>query len=201
MEIVEGEEGKAGYVVKLKPKLDDETKSALRLREKQKKQQPAFRRQEWFRYKRLGESWRKPRGLHSKMRRNKKYRPPRVRVGYRKVKAVRGLHPSGFEDILVYNLKELQVLDPKTQAARIGGGVGYRKRKKLQDYAEENNIRVLNWVLEKVVVSSLEKLQELDPDTQAARIARDVSDTKRKELQDYARKHNIMVSNWKVVRK
>ena len=135
------------------------------------------------------------------MRRNKKYRPPRVRVGYRKVKAVRGLHPSGFEDILVYNLKELQVLDPKTQAARIGGSVGYRKRKKLQDYAEENNIRVLNWVLEKAVVSSLEKLQELDPDTQAARIARDVSDTKRKELQDYARKHNIMVSNWKVVRK
>jgi len=145
VEIVEEEEGKAGYVVKLKPELDDETKSALRLREKQKKQQPAFRRQEWFRYKRLGESWRRPRGLHSKMRRNKKYRPPLVRVGYRKVKAARGLHPSGFEDILVYNLKELQALDPKTQAARIGGSVGDRKRKELQDYAEEHKIRVLNW--------------------------------------------------------
>jgi len=145
VEIVEEEEQEAiGYTVKLKPELDDETREALKLREKQRKSQPSFKRQEWFRYKRLGENWRRPRGLHSKARRNMKYRPPRARVGYRKVKLARGLHPSGFEDILVFNLKELQALDPKTQAARIGGSVGDRKRKELQEYAEEHNIRVLN---------------------------------------------------------
>jgi len=145
VEIVDEEEDEKGYRVKLKPELDDETKKALKLREQQKKKQPAFRRQEWFRYKRLGESWRRPKGLHSKMRKNLKYRSPRARVGYRKVKAARGLHPSGFEDVLVHNLKELQEVNPKTQAARIGRTVGNRKRKDLQEYAKEKNIRILNW--------------------------------------------------------
>lgn len=144
VEIIE-EEGKVGYVVKIKPELDEKTKRALKLREKQKRKQPKFRRQEWFRYKRLGEKWRRPKGLHSKMRKNLKYRPPLVRIGYRKVKAARGLHPSGFEDVLVHNLKELQALDPKKQAARIASGVGARKRKEMQEYAREHNIRVLNW--------------------------------------------------------
>ncbi|MEL9915033.1 MAG: eL32 family ribosomal protein, partial [Thermoplasmatales archaeon] len=32
------------------------------------RKRPEFHRQEWFRYKKLGDSWRKPRGKHSKLR-------------------------------------------------------------------------------------------------------------------------------------
>jgi large subunit ribosomal protein L32e len=129
---------------KIKPVLDDETKMLLKLREKQKRKRPAFRRQEWFRYKKLGKSWRKPRGLHSKMRKGLKYRPKMVSVGYRSPRKARGLHPSGFRDALIHNVKELEVLDPKTQAARIGHSVGTRKRVEIEARADEIGIRILN---------------------------------------------------------
>ena len=54
---------------KQKPELDDSTKGALSLRTSQSKKQPKFRRQEWYRYKRLARSgWRKPKGYQSKQR-------------------------------------------------------------------------------------------------------------------------------------
>lgn len=129
---------------KIKPVLDDETKMLLKVREKQKRKRPAFRRQEWFRYKKLGKSWRKPRGLHSKTRKGLKYRPKMVSIGYRSPRKVRGLHPSGFRDALIHNVKELEVLDPKTQAARIGHSVGSRKRVEIEARADEIGIRILN---------------------------------------------------------
>jgi large subunit ribosomal protein L32e len=132
------------HVAKLKPKLDKDIVSKLRLRKRRKKNKPKFRRQEWFRYKRLGKSWRKPRGLHSKMRINKKYRPNVVRIGYGSPKNVKGLHPSGFKEIMVWNVKDLQDINPKTEAVRIGHSVGTKKRIALEQKADELGIRVLN---------------------------------------------------------
>jgi large subunit ribosomal protein L32e len=131
-------------LMKQKPELSEEIKEALKLRDMKNKKRPEFHRQEWFRFKRLGDSWRKPRGLHSKMRTNRGYRPNRVRVGYRGPAKVRGLHPSGFEEVLVYNPNDLDVIDPKTQAVRIGHSVGYRKRMAIVEKAEKLGIRVLN---------------------------------------------------------
>ncbi len=83
------------HVARQKPKLDAETKEALAIRKAQSKKQPAFKRQEWFRYRRLSKTgYRKPKGKDSKMRKNRKYRSPMARVGYGKVAAARGLHPS-----------------------------------------------------------------------------------------------------------
>ena len=115
------------YMVKQKPVLDDDMKAALALRAAQKKKTPSFRRTEWFRYKRLARSgWRAPHGMDSKQRRNYKYRGSLVRIGHGKVAAARFLHPSGFEEIMVHNLSDLEVIDPETQAARVGGTVGGR---------------------------------------------------------------------------
>lgn len=129
---------------KIKPVLDDETRMLLKVRERQKRKRPGFRRQEWFRYKKLGKSWRKPRGLHSKARKGLKYRPKMVSIGYRSPRKVRGLHPSGFREALIHNVKELEVLDPKIQAARIGHSVGTRKRVEIEARADEIGIRILN---------------------------------------------------------
>ena len=132
------------YKVKKKPVLSDEMKRLLSLRKRIKERTPRFLREEWFRYKRIPMNWRKPDGITSKMRRNFKYRPKRVKVGFRGPRKTRGLHPSGFEEVLVYNVKDLEGLDPKTQAARIGGTVGTRKRMEIQKKAEELDIRILN---------------------------------------------------------
>jgi len=140
-EIVEDEE-KA--VTKVKPVLDDEVKAALEFRSAKNDARPAFKRQEWFRYQRLGEKWRKPRGIHSKMRRHLSYRPPVVSIGFRGPKMVRDYHPSGFQEVMVYNPGQVDAVDPKVQAIRIGGTVGGRKRMAITEKADELGIRILN---------------------------------------------------------
>ena len=117
------------YVVKQKPVLDETMKAALALRAAQKKKTPSFRRTEWFRYKRLSRSgWRAPHGMDNKQRRNYKYRGSLVRIGHGKVAEARFLHPSGFREIMVHNIADLETVDPETQAARVGSTVGGRKR-------------------------------------------------------------------------
>ena len=133
------------HTARQKPVLDEETSDALKFRASQKKQQPAFRRQEWYRYRRLARSsWRKPKGMHSSMRLNRKYRPPMARVGYRKIASARDLHPSGFQEVLVHKTSDLEGLDPERQAIRIGASVGNRKRLNIHDRANDLGLRVLN---------------------------------------------------------
>ncbi len=138
------------YTPNIKPELDEETINALAIRAIKSGQRPAFKRQEWYRYKMLGDEWRRPRGIHSKMRRGFKRRPPMVEIGYRGPKAVRGLHPSGFEEVMVYNADALNDIDPKVQAIRIGGTVGVKKRLVIEARAAELGIRVLNKLQRKV---------------------------------------------------
>ena len=140
-EIVEDEE-KA--VPKVKPVLDDDIKAALEIRSAKNDARPAFKRQEWFRYQRLGEKWRKPRGIHSKMRRHLSYRPPVGSIGFRGPKMVRDYHPSGFREVMVYNPGQVEAVDPKVQAIRIGGTVGGKKRMAIIEKADDLSIRVLN---------------------------------------------------------
>ena len=139
------DEGEDVYMVKQKPVLDEEMKAALALRAAQKKKTPSFRRTEWFRYKRLSRSgWRAPHGMDSKQRRNYKYRGSLVRIGHGKVAAARFLHPSGFREVMVHNVAELEAIDPETEAARVGSSVGGRKREHIYSRADELGIRVLN---------------------------------------------------------
>ena len=134
-----------GHVAKQKPVLDEATQEALALRAAQKKKTPSFRRTEWFRYKRLSRSgWRAPHGMDNKQRRNYRYRGSLVRVGHGKVAEARGLHPSGFREVMVHNLNDLESIDPETQAARIGRTVGGRKREHIHARADELGIRILN---------------------------------------------------------
>ncbi|PDH25072.1 MAG: 50S ribosomal protein L32e [Marine Group II euryarchaeote MED-G36] len=133
------------HTARQKPVLDDETKDALKTRSAQKKKQPKFRRQEWFRYKRLSRTgWKKPRGDDSSQRKNRKYRSPMVRVGYGKIADARGLHPSGFEEIIVETAGDLDGLNPERQAVRIAASVGNRKRASIHDRADDLGLRILN---------------------------------------------------------
>jgi large subunit ribosomal protein L32e len=142
VEIVEQKEG--AYHSKIKPQLDAKEKEQLVIRRQIKKRTPHFLRDEGFRYKRIPKNWRRPTGYTSKLRINLKYRPSKVRVGFRAPKLVRGLHPSGFEEVMVHTVKELETIDPKKQAVRIGGTVGTKKRLEIAKRADELTIRVLN---------------------------------------------------------
>ena len=78
------------------------------------------------------------------MRRHFKYRIPVVQTGFRGPVSVRGLHPSGFEEIRVNNPKDVDNVDPKTQAIRIARTVGDKKREMIVSKADELGIRVFN---------------------------------------------------------
>ena len=142
VEIVEEKQGV--YKPKIKPQLSEKEKEQLVIRRQIKRRTPYFLRDEGFRYKRIPKNWRRPTGYTSKLRINLKYRPSKVRVGFRAPKIVRGLHASGFEEIMIHTVKELEKIDPKKQAVRIGGTVGTKKRLEIVKRADELNIRVLN---------------------------------------------------------
>jgi large subunit ribosomal protein L32e len=116
----------------------------LRARKKVSATRPKFVRQESWRYIRLAENWRKPKGIDNKMRKQVSGVPPLVKVGYRGPKKARGLHPSGYKDKLIHNIRDLEKLDPKTDAARIGHSVGRRKRIDIVNKANALGIKVLN---------------------------------------------------------
>ena len=116
----------------------------LAARKKVAQRRPKFIRQESWRYDRLAENWRKPKGKDNKMRKQKSGMPAIVKVGYRGPRAARGLHPSGYSDNLVHNTAQLAALDPKKDAARIGRTVGKKKRIEIINKAEELGVKVLN---------------------------------------------------------
>ncbi|NLN71286.1 MAG: 50S ribosomal protein L32e [Thermoplasmatales archaeon] len=137
-------EADEGYVPKAKPELSDEEVDQMAKRAIISGRRPAFKRQEWHRYAKLGEGWRRPKGRHSKMKRGLKRRSPVVDIGYRGPAKVRGYHPSGFREVLIHNIDGLESVDPKVEAIRIGGTVGTRKRIEIQDRADDLGIRILN---------------------------------------------------------
>ncbi len=123
---------------------DSAKERALALRKHLKSKKPKFRRQESWRYKRVSEVWRKPDGIDSKMRRKKRGWPKSVEVGYRGPKAARGLHPSGYAEVLIRTVDDVDMVDPKTQAIRIAHAVGARKRIEITARAREKGVHVLN---------------------------------------------------------
>ena len=138
-------EEEGGYKVKLKPKLSKETLAALSKRAEVDGRRPEFLRQEWYKRKRLqGAKWRKPRGMHSKMRQHYAYRRNVVSIGYGSPKEARYLHPSGFKEVMVHNVKDLARIKPETEAARVAHQVGMKKRLAIEAKADELKIRVLN---------------------------------------------------------
>lgn len=78
------------------------------------------------------------------MRRQQRGWPRLVRVGYGKPALLRGVHPSGYREIMVNRPSDLTMIDPKKQVARIARTVGERKRLAIIDKAKELDIKVLN---------------------------------------------------------
>ncbi len=132
------------------PELDEEAERLLTQRRREGK--PQFNRQDHHKKKRVGTSWRRPRGQLSKQRRGVKGKGDTVQAGFRTPTAVRGLHPSGFEEVRVHNTDDLEGVDGDSEAVRIASKVGGRKRERIEDKAVDKGIRVLNPTYEEVEV-------------------------------------------------
>lgn len=175
--------------------MSEEKQRLMKLRKRMNKKRPHFKRFESWRFVRIKDQWRKPRGIDNKMRTEESGWPKSVKVGYRGPAAVRGLHPTGKEEVMVWNAEDVEGVDAETQVARIGGSVGGRKRETILDKAKELDIHVLN----PGVGEPLDEFEELITEDEEELIEEDYVEEidleamTKKELTAYAKEMGIKV--------
>ena len=135
-------------------------KRLMRIRDKLSKKRPSFSRVESWRLKRVKNSWRKSRGIDSQTRMKEKSGVKSPSVGYRSPKKVRGIHPSGYEEVMVFNVNDLKGLNNKKHALKLSGRLGAKKRIALIDYAQNRGFKILNVGISQAELESLESMLE-----------------------------------------
>lgn len=141
----------------------------MELRKNKKRKNPKFRRVESWRYKRVKDSWRKARGIDSQTRKKTKSGVKSPNVGYRSPKKVRGLHPSGYEEVRVTSIDDLKGLSNRKHVIKISGKLGTKKRISLIEYAQNRGFRILNMGISQRELESFESMlqspiEELEDD-------------------------------------
>lgn len=122
----------------------DNNKRLLDVRRDKKTKAPRFMRKSGTIKQRLKDVWRKPKGIHNKVRLHKRGNNVMVSTGYGSPVAVRGLTRSGYEPIVVCNASQLHSLNPESQTAVISSSVGQKKRMDIVKKALELKIKIHN---------------------------------------------------------
>jgi large subunit ribosomal protein L32e len=121
------------------------TKRLLRVRKKADQNRPRYIRVESWRYGRLHKyPWRAAKGIDNKTHRKMKCGSMSPEVGYRGPRLVRGLHPCGLQDVVIYTEKDLDKLNPEVHCVRIAARLGARKRILLIEKTREKGFKILN---------------------------------------------------------
>ena len=131
-------------------------KRLMELRKNINKKRPSFRRVESWRHKRVKEPWRKARGIDSQTRMKTKSGVKSPGKGYRGPKKVRGIHPSGYEEVRVETIKDIENLNNKKHALKISSNLGTKKRMALIDYSKRRGFKVLNIGISQREIDQLE---------------------------------------------
>jgi len=155
--------------------------SLLDLRNNQKKKKPTFIRQDAHKIKRLGQKWRKPKGLQSKMRLSKKSYPTTVKPGYGSPCAVRGMTRDGLFPVDIANVADLAKVE-KGMVGIIKRSVGNRKRAMIIKAALEKKVALTNGSEERVskIEAGMKERQEAKKKKSAKKVEVAKEDTEEK---------------------
>ncbi len=95
--------------------------------------------------RRLKDVWRKPRGIDNKQQDHQAKMGALPNIGYRNPRKYRGMHPSGFREVLVRSEKDLDsVKVGDAVAVRLSSTIGKRKRELLMKRIEALKLKLLN---------------------------------------------------------
>ena len=100
---------------------------------------PKFKRQQLILSK-LKDAWRKPKGIHSKLRLHKKGKGRLVKIGYGNDKKLKGLI-KGQRPTYIKNLKDLESAE---KLIIISSKIGLKKKLKIIESAKELKLTILN---------------------------------------------------------
>ncbi len=110
-----------------------------------KRKKPEFRRQDSHKKKRVSRTgYRRPKGLQSKVRLNKRGYVKKVTPGYGSPSDVKNMDPKGLFPFIVENKSQLDTLDSSREGAIIASSVGERKRIEIMQEALSKKITLLN---------------------------------------------------------
>ncbi|EON69478.1 60S ribosomal protein L32 [Coniosporium apollinis CBS 100218] len=111
-----------------------------------KKRTAPFKRHQSDRFMRVGESWRKPKGIDNRVRRRFKGQAAMPKIGYGSNKRTRHMMPSGHKAFLVNNIRDVDLLlmHNRTHAAEISHAVSSRKRIEIIARAKQLGVKVTN---------------------------------------------------------
>ncbi|KAJ3048145.1 60S ribosomal protein L32 [Rhizophlyctis rosea] len=111
-----------------------------------KKRTKKFVRHQSDRYKKVDESWRKPKGIDNRVRRRFKGQIAMPKIGYGSNSKTRHLLPNGFKKFLVNNVRDLELLlmHNRVFAAEIAHNVSARKRVAILERAAQLDVKVTN---------------------------------------------------------
>ena len=120
-------------------------KKALEKRKVLKSKKPKFSRQDSHKKPKLGTKWRRPKGLQSKMRLNRRGYKRSISKGWKSPKAVRGLDKTGLQPIMVQTLNQLKNIDKESQSIILSSGVGRKKKIDIINEALKLNLEIINF--------------------------------------------------------
>lgn len=111
-----------------------------------KKRTKKFRRHQSDTKIRVGESWRRQKGIDSCVRRKFRGKVRMPNIGYGSNKKTRHMLPNGFYKFLVHNVSEIDMLlmQNRTYCAEIAHNVSSRKRIEILDRAAQLDVKVTN---------------------------------------------------------
>ena len=119
-------------------------KPILELRNKLKERKPDFIRQDYGRRKRIKAIWRKPKGIHSKIRHHFKGRRKMPSPGYKSPVKVRGIHASGLKIVNISSPDDIKLIKKESEGIVISKSVGMKKRLEILKKAKNLQIQILN---------------------------------------------------------
>jgi large subunit ribosomal protein L32e len=119
--------------------------SLLKIREELKRKKPKFSRQDSHKKPKLGDKWRRPKGIDSKMRLHLRGYKRSPEVGWGSPNEVKGLSKEGLKFVRVENLNDIQELNAKEDIAVIYSKVGQRKKIELIKVLIEKKIKIYNY--------------------------------------------------------
>lgn len=119
------------------------TKQLLQLRKKLNAKRPHFSQCDSYKRKEISKAWRRPKGMHNKMRHGVHGKPVLVNVGYRNPAEVRGMDNNGMMPITVYNTAQVAALDVKKNSV-ILGNIGNKKKAAVLAVCKQKGFTVLN---------------------------------------------------------
>merc|ERR1712205_215374 len=111
-----------------------------------KKKTTKFKRHQSDLFARVGESWRRPKGIDSRVRRKFKGKVLMSNIGYGSNKKTRHMLKSGFKKFLIHNVADLELLlmYNRTYAAEVAHSVSRKTRTAILERAKVLDVKVTN---------------------------------------------------------